>query len=119
MKVHETSAGRVRQYRQRQREACRKLVRLYLDAEASARLAQLAGGQPHAAFAAALLTTAIAQAWTAGEARQQREREEREGCSQARPNSAATGASAGAAHFRGCRRRSLAALDDATGKPGL
>jgi hypothetical protein len=73
--VNECSTERVRQYRQRQREARRKLVRFYLDAETSAKLEQLASGQPHAAFAEALLTTAIAQAWSAREAQQQDENE--------------------------------------------
>jgi hypothetical protein len=41
MKADKSSTERVRQYRQRQREAKRKLVRVYLDATTAAKLAQL------------------------------------------------------------------------------
>lgn len=60
--MNKTSTDRVRQYRQRQRDASRKLVRLYLDADASDMLAKLAHGLPQTALAEALLTTAIMQA---------------------------------------------------------
>jgi hypothetical protein len=116
MTGNSSSTDRVRQYRQRQRNANRKLVRFYLDAESATKLDQLAIGQPHAALAEALLTTAITHAWAAREA-QQRDREEREGRSQAAPQPAAKADSARSAHFLG-RRRSIAGLDDATGKPG-
>lgn len=64
------STERVRTYRQRQRDASRKLVRFYLGAETAAMLEQLASGQPHAALAEALLTTAISQSWEAHQAQQ-------------------------------------------------
>lgn len=112
-----SSTDRVRQYRQRQRNANRKLVRLYLDADTSDKLEQLASGQPIAALAKALLTTAITHAWAARAAQQQVDRKEREGRRQAAPQPAAKADSAKSAHFLG-RRRSIAGLDDATGKPG-
>lgn len=64
------STERVRKFRQRQREASRKLVRFYLDAETGARIDQLASGKSYAEFAAALLTAAISQAWSANQALQ-------------------------------------------------
>jgi hypothetical protein len=118
--MNKVSTDRVRQYRQRQRDASRKLVRFYLDADSCDKLAQLASsGQPHAALAEALLTAAVANAWSIREAQQQTDRKGREGRSQAVPESIAASASARPAHCLG-RRRNFAALNDATGKvPGL
>lgn len=87
-----SSTGRVRQYRQRQSEAGRKLVRFYLDLETSAKLDQLAGDQPHAKFAEELLTAAIAQAWSDRTAQQQRASQKQEGRRLIGNESAASGA---------------------------
>lgn len=119
MKAHDSSAERVRRFRERQRDANRKLIRFYLDADSCDKLAQLASnGQPHAALAEALLTAAIVNAWAAREAQQQRDCKEREGRRQAASQSPALVNSASPAQFLG-RRRSFAALDDATGKRGF
>lgn len=115
--TNRNSTDRVREYRQRQRDASRKLVRFYLDAESAARLEWLANDRPHAAVAETLLTTAIAHAWTVREAPQQPDREKREGHSQTGHQPAAKADTARPAQFLG-RRRSFAALDEAAGKPG-
>lgn len=119
MNANSSSTDRVREFRQRQRDASRKLVRFYLDAESAAMLEQLASGRPHAALAEALLTTAIAQAWSAREAQKHCDRKEREGRSHAGHQPAATAETAKSAHFLG-RRRSFAASNDSLGEaPGL
>lgn len=56
---HCTSAERVRECRARQRDAGRKLVRIYLAGDIAARLAQLAEAAGSGNYAAALLDAAV------------------------------------------------------------
>jgi hypothetical protein len=58
----ETSTERVRRYRQRQRDAERKLVRVYLPSDTASRLAQLsASGGPK--YVEDMLAHAVEKAW--------------------------------------------------------
>ena len=63
--MKECSTDRVRRFRERQDEAGRKRITLYLDPETQRKLAQLAGGQAQTAFLEMIVRKAVVREWSA------------------------------------------------------
>lgn len=59
--MNTTSTTRVARYRERQREAGRKRVTLYIDGDAQRKLERLAGDKPQSAFIEELLHVAYCE----------------------------------------------------------
>ena len=77
------STQRVQRYRQRQAEARRKRITLYLDQETQRQLGQLVGDQAQAAFLEKIVRAAIKREWSALVSTQ-REGQGQQNCNHAR-----------------------------------
>lgn len=72
--INKSSAERVQHFRQRQCEAGKRRVTLYLDRETQCRLNQLAGEMAQARYLEALVKKAIKREWAAVETQQKQKR---------------------------------------------